>query len=1663
MGELQSRRVGRQGGAGTSGGIDFQARLGAWVATAILAETSAAPPWAWPSDSTVESLEVETREEVDDLRVANSGGSSAFIQAKLKLSLSALPSSDFAKAVAAFVRQYLGDGSESASFGADDRLVLAVGVHSSGLIKEDLPRLLERSRGLQRDRALDSIAGSESDRKVLQALLGHIRSAWRGATGSDPSDQDLRQLLTRIWISVFDLSDEGSDARVAQERLRSVVLADPSQEAQTWSILVSLIAGFGATQSGADRQRLQDLLSGKGVELRATPSYREDISRLRDYSAGISRRLQPLSRIALPGDNGEIKLKRLVPDVVLDVTTAGSLLITGDPGVGKSASVFELVSSLENEGRDVLVFAADALDANSLGQLRDELGLEHELADVLRNWPGAESGTLVVDGLDAARGEGTQDALLDLIAATLVTAKRWNVVASVRRFDLRYNHKLKQLFSAEPILVLPEGFTSIEFEGIRHLIVPDLSDDELAQLVELAPALGTFLEAAPKDLRDLARVPFNLRLLAELVRLDVDPAELEPITTQVQLLDKYWEHRVIGSDRDGDARRHLIAEVVREMVANRRLQANRRTVVGADSGSALNHLLSEHVLSEQQSGGGGVEDEIITFSHHVLFDYAIDRALLRGTDDARIEAILANPDLLVFARPSFDLHFRHLWEADASRRRFWNASLELASAKEVPQIGRIVAPVVAADLVRDAEEVKPLLDELADPIKERRVAAEDTLRHMIGAATSSEPKAYLRSQAQLSAWTELSAALADAELNRQTAFSLRQLVWPLSDDVDSLDPFQRANLGRAARRLLGYAFEQPVSERGFTWPGIAAVAATYESDPARSRYLLSRILESERLEQFGYLEMPDLANQIELLIGCDPGFVRDIYAAAFAFEETSKETTEMGGGRVLRLTSHRSQDYSSAHYSLAQAFPRFLQAAPLEALEALVAVRIAYAHKRFSKAAMKAIAIQWTDQEVRMLTDGTSVWDREPLGHDDEVKILDSFESRLDELAGHDGHELADLISLVASLEAPVSIWRRVLIAGARCPERFLPLVMPLLVSPQTLEIKGLTEPVGDFLAASFADYPQDVRAQIETTIFGMADHFVAANPDLGEHAVELGERLRDRLLGCLPIDQVTDPSVKAHLQAKIDAKDVPTNLEPGVFSEWGSSEYGERDYLAEVGVDVDTEPNRRIQALIVPVHEFAKDHLNGSPSLTEIEGVLPALEELWDALRTWPSDGVDERQADQGIGYAAEAAEAISRGEGGGQVVPGLDLVIEILRAAARHRKPAHDPDRDDHFDEHPSWGSPAPRIEAAGGLTALASNQEYASQEILQEIQHLSQDPDPAVRFHVARRLPLLEETASDLMWAIAERIAAQESSRAVTDAMLGGLPAMTREDPAKRRMVAESLYARTPTEGPGAQRLRSTCVEILTDLYVGEGDEEARDFIQREVLGDLARNDDAARNLIFRLRTALVFGDDEPRATNIRARAIGLVDDSLRHAIEQYDLISRRLATKTEAPAEDDDDLKKGRNVAQVIDTVAAEIYFASGAFMGGNNEPRATPEQRARLYREARDLLDRLSGVPLPPVTHHLLETLEACIEFDPRGVFHLIDKTIEGGKGGQYQLDSLAANLFVSIVERYLAEYRTLFQRYDDMRGSLIKMLDLFVDAGWPKARQLTYGLHELFR
>jgi len=156
---------------------------------------------------------------------------------------------------------------------------------------------------------------------------------------------------------------------------------------------------------------------------------------------------------------------------------------------------------------------------------------------------------------------------------------------------------------------------------------------------------------------------------------------------------------------------------------------------------------------------------------------------------------------------------------------------------------------------------------------------------------------------------------------------------------------------------------------------------------------------------------------------------------------------------------------------------------------------------------------------------------------------------------------------------------------------------------------------------------------------------------------------------------------------------------------------------------------------------------------------------------------------------------------------------------------------------------------------------------------------------------------------------------------------------------------------------------------------------------------------------------------------------------------------------------------KQAMQLIDKVVMELYFSSGASdtsQDRRDAQRPTAVQ-ARLYAEATGIFDALADVGLPSIAHHLLETLEHFVDVDPRGVFMRMVVTIRAGQAWGYQYDPLAEGLFVRLVQRYIAEHRSMLQQEPACSRALVEILDIFVLAGWPSARQLTHGLSDIYR
>ena len=124
---------------------------------------------------------------------------------------------------------------------------------------------------------------------------------------------------------------------------------------------------------------------------------------------------------------------RQCTDAVVKAARAGSLLLIGEPGAGKSAVINASATKLRDEGHDVLELAVDRLPVQSLPELATELGLSHPLREVLLNWPGDQPAFLFIDALDATRGGENEVVFRTLMADVLsIGTRKWHVIASIR-------------------------------------------------------------------------------------------------------------------------------------------------------------------------------------------------------------------------------------------------------------------------------------------------------------------------------------------------------------------------------------------------------------------------------------------------------------------------------------------------------------------------------------------------------------------------------------------------------------------------------------------------------------------------------------------------------------------------------------------------------------------------------------------------------------------------------------------------------------------------------------------------------------------------------------------------------------------------------------------------------------------------------------------------------------------------------------------------------------------------------------------------------------------------------------------------------------------------------------------------------------------------------
>jgi hypothetical protein len=1121
------------GGAAGAGGVGLQNRVFAWAAAAMVAEQPMARDLV---AGVVVRVGAQTGFELDDVAVQTDADNFALFQVKAGLKLGKTNTSPLAKALGQAVEQYLNGrlpvdgGTERAFDSKRDALVLCTDGTAPATIREHLVKSVAKtSTQPPGTPLLDKL--TKAQRTVLETVLDHVRRLWVASGHTAPDDEQLRAFLRALRVITIDANDGERDHAVSVGILNAALPAKGDSD-RAWPVLVAEGQAASVAQNWRDRAGVGVALARQYVYLSPPTRHAGDIAKLRELSEANIQTLKSEATLPVPGG---LYVNRSVSARLIDAAGDENVLVVGEAGAGKSAVGQEFAVQRSGSHEVIVLRAADVAGVN-------RVQLNAPLTVVLRAWTG-RPGVILIDGVDALRGAEDR-AFLGRAVADL-RGSRWQIVATVRTFDVRHNQDLQQAFAGPPLSDDPAQVDR-RLAGVRHLLVGDFTDAELDAAVTASLELAALLAEASAELKVLLRNPFNLRLASRLAQLPGgrEHTTLLAVRSRVDLLEAYWRWRVHNQDRT--ARDALLARLCRNMVSNRSLRTVEAepTVAAADS-AAVEAMLSEGVLSGDD-GLFAAGPRVLSFSHNILFDYAAALYLLYDPlDQLRLlDTLDADPSLPLVARPSFELLADLLWKhRDAGA--FWPLCLALTGSRHV--LASLAFAARLLQLIRATDDVVPLAPEPGRTDRPTGLLPEQELvRQLTGAlrapAVLADPAAAVVPLAALARRLAANAvaSYADAALAADLLQILQSRA-PLRPDEPGAD-----ERGQAIADLLDGCRTDPrrmerlAEAAARQLPHVLGVGAA-------ARGAVGRLLDDNAaLREWGGTVLIWLADAVIPTVSEDPELARRLAVTILTFREARDEQVSLIPSAVLPMSMSRRQNAEHAVYRLGQAFDRLCVA------DLRVAAEI-FCYTAEDDTPSSPASGNWpisTPAATGWLSYGR---DFATIAHDAGESMATALTAAL---VDADPVEVQQVVGVLVERLRSTEAWAALMSTGD--PVRLSLVLLPVLDSGALLAHPE-THSAAATLLAAVAGHQPALAGRLESAVL---QAHVLIDRNRGS------QRTKDVLIGCLRPETITSAAFKARLDELGPAG--PPQITPRMrpTAEFGS--WSTVDRLADLGIELE-------------------------------------------------------------------------------------------------------------------------------------------------------------------------------------------------------------------------------------------------------------------------------------------------------------------------------------------------------------------------------------------------------------------------------------------------------------------------------------------------------------
>jgi len=1633
----------RAGGRATEAGMDFQAGVGTWLAAHLLVRLPVGGRFGMANTALPISLQLETGEGLDDTLLLQEDGSRIDVQCKTQASLSASETSPLGETITQLVRTVVAAKSFGTAIDSSKvRAVLAV--------RADAPRSLDNlEKGC---RALDAGGAwattkaqrSKKEQEALDVFERLVCRAWAAHTTIALDDDDLVTMARLFRIVRFSMDENEDNWREAARLLGSRLYGSEAAGDAPLRDLKAIVRGLIGSGAPADRAGLLRALRVRGHNDVGAADYQSDLLRLTAATDAELTRLAVHTK--LPIADG-ISISRDSDGPLANAVASGSLIVIGEPGAGKTGALVALAQSRRVASDTVIFLSVDRFPGIGLAaDLQSELKLSHPLVDVLAAAPGTGGKLLIIDALDAARGGPAEEVFAQLIETlSALPETPWTVVASIRTFDLKNGRRFRHAMPGSP----PDpNFAETSLENVRHFKVPRLSENDLDYAATVTAELGSLLEAATEKLRDLLRNVFNLSLAAQLLTDGASPASIRTLATQSDLIDAYEDHRLTGT-----ALQRAAAAAVGAMVQRRRL-AVRKVVVAHDY---LDKVIQSGVLAEA--------GDLVSFSHHVLFDHVAGRFFLEWDDSAQLIGQLGgDTSLALMLASGLRFAIERLWRSDTEDKPMvWRFVADLYLSTTVDPVLANVALRSVIECVTSDVDISGLTHLVSVHAGERAIAimlsrlARFVRLAIDKAGTVAPPKAI--------AWASVAEACIVTG-NRDLSDPTLVLLYTLFDKGDLADPALLGVFGRAARALLALAWAAHPPMQQTASSAIRFVGRSFASNAPASRALLDQALRDPHFSAHADREATWLAEQITPIAQSDPEFAIEIYRVLFSRDITDDATSYLGGqpSRIMPLSSHRSQDYRMCQYHLRRQVGRLLELSPSLGTRAVVEVTLGGIARDRPQ----------SDDRGRVTIPGSMSFDL--LGHGSAFDAWDAPDEdhgtqQNDDVLAHYVAFLrtASAAAYTESIEAAATgytspaLWARLLSVGAERVAEVTDLLWPYATNITILAREDIVCDAVRFLAAAYPERSLDDRAAFEAE---------ALRPDLFEDEQE--QRWWRHMLGRLLSfvnDAVLATEAMRALRRELAQSDELCGNPPlrTMTTRWESSDGITRRLMANHGLNVDEGVDARMltqsEALYSRVQTTPST--SGTAALAALWAETEATVEMYDALA-----GELHEQVERPVwGHISNAVERIASSPAfvpGSDGLPDMATFLALLARLWTSRFPEP---KDAENDAMLSWSNWDVRVYAANAYVSIADRFGTKHGEIVNIFDTILADAVPQVRLQVAQNLQVLSQIAPERMWSLAEQVARDEPHAGVLGFFLHYvLYRFTWHDVERCEAMIELVRARPEAVEhngkTGRDEIAAALGSLTAQLWVWQERPKALEWLTAWAGEPLAHRE-FLTSFLSKLRDAFFAryaeGEkfDGPVADRAKRGAMVILEACSTIAAQSYASVTE---SRIEGAARDTA-IAVYQAAESVIGHLISQLYFGSGAYPE-NKEAKVGLINSAVMRQFLDDygpMLELLAASHEPSTHHYLVELYEFLIPGDPAGVFNALHALLLGaGEREGYHQESLACSATVRIVTRYVADYRSIFED-DARRTKLISILRLFSDVGWPDALGLLYNLPELLR